>query len=193
VGTAHQEWAYTGAPVETTGCSRTEMTEGIRTATFRTRRPIVVRVLGGRVLPVDLRGIAGTVTLAGANTTEEKCGDTGTAKIADCVQTRRSFAGARVRLSSPRPGVLALTPIRDVRLGTADCPTEPVDVRRRPLGPVPSRLKWPKAALVSPKVARITLSGSRSQRKTYASPASGRLEERTEWTLTFVRIKNSAR
>jgi hypothetical protein len=191
-GSAHQEWAYTAAPAVLGECSRKETTEGIRNAKFATRRPVVVRVAGGRVLPADVGGISGTVILGGANTTEEQCGDTGTAKIADCVQTRRSFAGAQVRISSPRPGVLALSPIRNVRLAATDCPTEPVDVTRRPLGPVPSRLKWPKAALTAQKVARITLSGSRTQRKTYASPEAGRLEERTGWTLTFVRVKGSA-
>ena len=37
--------------------------------TFRTKKPVTVRLAGGRVLPVVIRGIAGTVTLGGANTT----------------------------------------------------------------------------------------------------------------------------
>jgi hypothetical protein len=165
------------------------MTEGIRTGTFRTSRPILVRLLGGRVFATDARGIAGTVVLGGANTTEEKCGPTGTAKIADCVQTRRSFAAARVRISSPRRGVVALGSVRNVRLRRADCPTEPVDVLRRQLGPIPGPLNLPKVALMEQNVASITLSGSRSARKIYASPEAGRFEERAEWTLTFVRVK----
>jgi hypothetical protein len=192
-GSAHQGWAYTAAPAQLGECSRKEMSEGIRNAKFATKRPIVVRLAGGRVLPVDVGGINGTVILGGANTTEEQCGETGTAKIADCAQTTRSFAGARVRISSPRPGVVALTPIRNIRLRTADCPSEPVDVTRRQLGPVPGPLNLPKAALMERKVASIRLSGSRTQRKTYALPEAGRLEERAEWTLTFVRVKSSSR
>ena len=190
-GSAHQDWAYTAAPAQLGECSRKEMSEGIRDAKFATKRSVVVRLAGGRVLPVDVGGINGTVLLGGANTTEEQCGVTGTARIADCAQTRRSFANARVRISSPRPGVLTLTPIRNIRLRTSDCPTEPVDVTRRPLGPVPGPLKLPKAALMEQRVSSITLSGSRTQRKTFASPEAGRLEERAEWTLTFVRLKSS--
>jgi hypothetical protein len=192
-GNVHQEWAYTAAPSQVGECSRKEKTEGIRNAKFATKRAIVVRLSGGRVLPVGVGGIGGTVLLGGANTTEEQCGATGTAKIADCVQTRRSFAAARLRLSSPRPGVLTLTPIRNVRVRAAQCPTEPPDVVRRPLGPVPGPLNLPKAALMERKVAIITLSGSRSRRKIYASPEAGRLEERAEWTLRFVQVKGSTR
>jgi hypothetical protein len=166
------------------------MTEGIRTAKFRTRRPIVVRLLGGRVLPVDLRSLAGTVTLGGANTTDEDCAGIGSSVISDCAQTKRSFAGAGARIASPRPGVLALEAVRNVRLRASDCPREPVDVMRRPLGPAPGPLRLPKEALMEQRLTRLTLRGSRTQRKTYASPEEGRLEERAQWTLTFVRVKD---
>ena len=58
------------------------------------------------MLPVDVRGILGKVTLAGANTTDEVCGVDGTSKIADCAQTTRAFSGATVHAESPRPGVV---------------------------------------------------------------------------------------
>jgi hypothetical protein len=128
VGTANQEWSYTAAPVEDGICRRTEMTEGIRSVRFRTSRPVVVRLRAGRVLPADLRGLAGTVTLGGANTKDENCAGVGSQVISDCVQTKRSFAGARARIASRRPGVLALEAVRDVRLRVSDCPREPVDV-----------------------------------------------------------------
>jgi hypothetical protein len=166
------------------------MTEGIRTAKFRMSRPTVVRLLGGRVLPVDLRGIVGTVTLGGANTKDEKCAGVGSAVISDCAQTKRSFTGARARISSPRPGVLSLGVVRNVRLRVADCPREPVEVIRRPLGPARGPMRLPKAALMERRLNRLTLRGSRTERKRYASPEEGQLEERTEWTLTFVRIKD---
>ena len=189
VGTAHQEWSFTPAPVETGSCRRTQTSEGIRTVTFRTSRPIPVRLLGGRVLPVTVRGIAGTVVLGGATTTEETCGEVGNGKTADCAQTRRSFSGASVRTLSPRPGVLSIASIADVRLRAAACPAEPIDVRRHPLGPPTQLLRLPKAALMEQKVARITLRSSRTRRKAYGSPEDGRLSERAEWTLTFVRAR----
>jgi hypothetical protein len=190
VGTAHQEWAHTAAPVEEGTCSRTETTEGIRAATFRTKVPMVVRLLNGRVQPVDVRGITGTVTLGGANSSEEVCGGTGTHKTGDCAQTRRSFAGAQVRLTSPRPGVVTIGLIANVRLARADCPREPADVRRHPLGPALGLLRLPKGALMEHRLSRITLTGSRTQKKVYASPEQGHLTERIRWTLTFVRVQS---
>jgi len=134
VGTAHQEWSVTAAAVVTGDCRRTETSAGTRTAAFRTRAPVVVRIAGGRVLPVEVRGILGEVTLVGANTTEEVCGGKGTSKIDDCARTRRAFTGATVHAASPRPGVVAFEGIANVRLATTDCPLEPADVRHRPLG-----------------------------------------------------------
>lgn len=188
-GIVRQQWSFTSAPIVNGSCSRTERTEGIRTARFRTMRPILVRLSGGRVLSTDLKGIAGTVTLAGANTTDERCDGVGTSKIADCVQTRRSFSGVRVRVSSPRRGFVALGPARRVRLPRSDCPLEPAEVRRRPLGPAMSPRRMPKVALTEEKVARITMRASRSSTTNYASPEDGTLQERVDWKLTFVRVK----
>jgi hypothetical protein len=188
VGTAQQEWNYTAAPVATAGCVRTETSEGIRSASFRTKAPVIVRLAGGRVLPVDVRGIVGTVTLGGANTTEETCGGVGSSKIADCARTKRTFSGASVHAVSARPGVVTLNPIGNVRLATADCPREPPDVRRRPLGPPLNLVRLPKAALMERRLARISLTASRNQRKVYGSPEKGRLEMSAEWTLKFVRV-----
>ena len=164
------------------------MSEGIRTVRFRTSRPVVVRLLGGRVLPADLHGISGTVTLGGANRRDENCAGVGSSVISDCVETKRSFAGAKARIASPRRGVLSLGVVRNVRLRRSDCPREPADVIRRALGPAPGPLRLPKVALTEQRLTRMTLRGSRTQRKVYASPEEGRLDERSEWTLTFVRV-----
>jgi hypothetical protein len=189
VGTVHQEWTFTAAPVTSGDCRRTETSEGIRSVSFRTTVPITVRLTAGRVLPVDVRRIAGRVTLAGANTTEEICGGVGTSKIADCAQTRRSFTGASVHAASPRSGFISLNRIANVRLATADCPREPADVVRRPLGPALNLLRLPKAALMEGRLARINLHASRTQRTNYGLPETGRLVETAGWTLTFVRVK----
>jgi hypothetical protein len=193
VGTAHQEWAHTAAPVDEGACSRTEMTEGIRTATFRTREPVLVRLLEGRVIPVDVRGITGTVTLGGANTSDKVCSGVGTGQTSDCAQSKRSFAGAHMRLTSPRPGVVTLGPITGVRLAVADCPLEPVDVRRSPLGPAAGLLRLPKEALTEQRLARITLGASRTLKKVYALPEKGHLNARVEWRLTFLRARSRTR
>jgi hypothetical protein len=188
VGTAHQEWTYSAAPVAEGQCTRTETSEGIRSATFRTKVPVRVRISGGKVLPVTVGGIGGTVTLGGANTTDERCGESGSAKVADCAQTRRSFAGASLRVSSPRPGQLSLSQVANVRLQRAYCPLEPVDVGRRPLGPPAKLLRLPKEALMERKLTRITLRATRTRRTTFGPPECGRLEESVEWSLTFVRV-----
>jgi hypothetical protein len=189
VGTAHQRWTYTAAPVEIGDCRRTETSAGIRTARFRTKAPTIVRLAGGRVLAVNVGRIEGTVTLGGADTTEEICGGVGNSKIADCAQTRRSFSGANAHAVSPRPGVLTLNRIANVRLATANCPHEPPDVRRQPLGPSLDLVRLPKAVLSERRVARISLRASHNQHKVYGSPDEGRLDASAEWTLTFVRVE----
>lgn len=187
VGSAHEEWSFTAAPVTEGDCRRTNTSEGIRDVTFRTQRPVTVRISGGRVLPVVIHGIAGTVTLGGANRTDRFCGPTGTSQVADCAQTKRSFAGASVRAASPRPGVLTLRSLGSVRLATAVCPTEPADVVARPLGPLSKLLRLPKEALQERRVARITVGATRTQRKVYGAPESGQLDERSTWTIRFDR------
>jgi hypothetical protein len=190
VGTTNQEWTHTSAPVDEGNCRRTEKSEGIRTARFRTGRSVVVRLLGGRVLPVDVRSMRGSVTLGGANTRDENCGGVGSAAISDCAETRRSFSGASARIASPRPSVLRLSVVRNVRIPSSDCPREPLEVVRRPLGPAPGPLRLPQAAFTEQRLMRLTLHGSRTQRKIYGAPEEGRLVERAEWILTFVRIKD---
>jgi hypothetical protein len=189
VGTAHQEWSVTAAPIVSGDCRRTETTEGIRTATFRTKVPVTVRITGGgRLLPVVVRGIQGKVTLAGANTTVETCGEAGTSKIADCAQTTRAFTRATVHAASPRPGVVTFMGVANVRLAIADCPREPADVVRRPLGPPLNLVRLPRETLTGQKLASIKLSATRSRHKVYGSPQQGRLVERVEWTLKLVRV-----
>jgi len=142
------------------------------------------------VLTTDVRGIAGTVTLGGANTTDERCEGVGSTQISDCVQTRRAFSGARARISSPRRGIVALGRARLVRLARADCPLEPVEVRQRPLGPVLAALRMPVAVSAGGNVARFTMRATRSQTTNYVPPESGTLKERVEWRLTFVRVNS---
>jgi hypothetical protein len=188
VGTAHEEWSVKAAATVTGNCSRTETSEGIRTATFGTTVPVVVRVVDGRLLPVTVRGIQGTVTLGGANTTDEVCGGADTSKISDCAETRRRFRGASVHAASPRRGVVVFDAIANVRLATADCPLEPADVRRRPLGPPLNLVHLPKEALQEKKLARFDLRVTRNRHTVYSSPTQGRLVESVEWTLKFVRV-----
>jgi hypothetical protein len=154
---------------------------------FRTKSPVKVWLAGGRVLSVVIHGISGTVTLGGANTSERVCGTTGTTQTADCAQTKRSFVGATARATSPRPGVLAVKSISNVRLAKADCPREPAEVISRPLGPAPKLLRLPKAALRERQVARITVGATRTQRTLYGAPESGHLDERSEWNFRFDR------
>lgn len=131
------------------------------------------------------------MTLAGANTTEEQCvAGVGTSMIADCAQTRRSFAGARLRISSPRTRLVALGPVRGIRLAEADCPLEPAEVVQRPLGPMLLPMRMPNGVLTRKKLLRITMRVNRSQTTNYVPPESGTLEARVEWRLTFVRVNS---
>jgi hypothetical protein len=187
VGAAHETWTFTAAPVPEGDCSRTDTSEGIRDVTFRTKTPVKVRIAGGRVLPVVIRGLTGTVTLGGANTTQRVCGPTGTTQTADCAQTKRQFTGATVRAESTQPGVLSLKSIGNVHLTKADCPREPVEVTLRPLGPLPKPLRLPKAALMERRLSRITVGATRTQHSVYGAPESGRLDERSQWSLRFDR------
>ena len=187
-GTASQDWSYTAAPDVNGGCTRTQTSEGIRRVKFRTKRSTIVRLVAGRVAPVQVRALAGTVTLAGANTLDERCGDLGTSRIADCVQTSRSFTGARLRISSPRVGLVALGVVHNLRLPRSDCPLEPVGVARRPLGPQLRPLRLPPEALTRSRVTRMTIRASRSGGTRFTTPEAGALRERAQWTLTFVRL-----
>jgi len=189
VATVHEEWTFTGAPVADGDCQRMETSEGIRSVSFRTTVPVAVRLSAGRVLPVEVQRLAGTVTLIGANTTEEICGGVGTSKITDCAQTKRQFTGASLHAESPKRGFVTLNRIVNVRLATADCPHEPPDVVNRPLGPALTPLRLPKAALMEGRLSRINLLASLTQRKIYGSPEKGRLTESAQWTLTFVRAR----
>jgi hypothetical protein len=186
-GSAHQEWSFTAAPVTEGDCRQTDTSEGIRDVTFRTKQAVSVRISGGRVLPIVIRGVAGTVTLSGANTSERICGPSGTTQTADCAQTKRSFTGATVQAASPQPGVLALKSIANVQLAKAECPLEPPDVTLRPLGPLPKPLRLPKAASMERKLRRITVGATRTQRSVYGAPQSGHLDERSQWNLRFDR------
>ncbi len=188
-GTAHQEWDHTTAPTMSAGCERSLRSEGFRSVRFRSTRQTVVRVVGGRVLSAEVRGLAGTVTLTGPNTVNEICGETETHAIQDCLKTRRSFGAAKLKLLSTKPGSITLRPVRNVRLRTITCPREPADVVRAPLGPIPGPLRISTSALSNNRITRITLTASASRTKTYAPPETGTLEQRAAWTFTFVRLR----
>ncbi len=188
-GTAHQEWDHTSAPTMSAECKRSLRSEGFRSVRFRSKKQTVVRVVDGRVLPAEVRSLGGTVTVTGANTIDEICGELETHMIQDCVKSRRSVAAARVSLLGTRRGSITLRPVRNVRLRAINCPREPGDVVRAPLGPIPGPLRISTSALSRSRIARITLTASGSRTKTYAPPETGTFEQRAAWTLTFVRLQ----
>jgi hypothetical protein len=186
-GTASAQWDHTAAPVADGACTMTLRTEGIRTVRFKSR-PTRVRIVGGRVVAVNLRGIRGTVTLAGAETTDRKCPDgTDTSQIADCIRSTRSFAGASVRLSSPSRGRLVFGPVRGARPAVADCPDEIAPVRRAPAGPSPSRINLP-TRLSHPRTRSVKSRVTFERKDPFAAPEQGTLQQHIVWTLTFTRV-----
>jgi hypothetical protein len=189
--TASAQWDHTGAPTpENHECSKTERTEGLRSVRFRSR-PTRVRIVGGRLVGVDLRGVRGTVTLGGAETTQTTCpGGEGSAEIRDCVTTRRSFAGAAVHLSGPARGRLAFGAVRGVRLAAANCPDEIAAVRTSPVGPSPNPIRLPLEKLANPRTRNVVIRVSIQRELPFAAPEAGRLGQRVSWTLTFHRVRS---
>ncbi len=187
-GTASAQWDHTGAPTPENGCSKTERTEALRSVRFRSK-PRRARIVDGRLIGVDLRGIRGTVTLGGAETTETTCPDgVGSAEIRDCVTTRRSFAGAAVHLSSPSRGRLAFGPVRRVRLARVSCPDELAAVLGAAAGLSPNAIRLPLQKLVDPRTRNVVIRVSIVRRVAFAAPEAGQLEQRASWTLTFHRV-----
>jgi hypothetical protein len=188
-GTAHAEWDHTRAPAPFEGCNRTIRSEGIRDVRFRTNRPTIVRVAGGRLLATTLRGLAGSVTLAGANTLSDQCGAERREAIQDCATTTRSFARGTIGLVGVRPGLLTLRPVRNVRLQTITCPLEPVQVVRAPVGLVHGPLKLSTATLANKRFTHVTLTASISQTTRYGPLEAGTLRQRSSWKFAFARIQ----
>jgi len=190
VGTASSEWDHTGAPTPENECNKTERTEGLRSVRFRSR-PMRVRIVDGRLVGVDLRGVRGTVTLGGAETTETTCpGGQGSAVIRDCVTTKRSFGGAAVRLRSPARGRLAFGAVRGVQLALANCPDEILEVRSAPAGLSPDPIRLPLDKLTDSRTRTVTTRVSIRRQIPFAAPEAGSLEQRASWTLTFDRVKS---
>jgi len=189
VGTAHAEWDHTGLPAPSGDCQRTIRSEGLRNARFRTTKPTVVRVVGGRVQAGTIRALTGTVVLSGANTVSDVCGVDRTQAIQDCATTKRSFRGATIGVLSTRAGSVTFRPVRNLRLRTSTCPQEPAEVVRAPLGPIPGPLRISTAALANPRVAHITLTASASRRVVYGPVERGTLEHRSAWKVTFERVR----
>lgn len=188
-GTASAQWDHTGAPIVEGECTRTERTEGLRSVRFRSR-PTRVRIVDGRLIARDVRGVRGTVTLGGAEMTEVMCpGGEGSAQIRDCITSKRSFTGGAVRLSSPARERLAFGSARNVRLAVANCPDEIAAVRRAPLGPSPSPIGLPLDKLSNPRAQTVTTRVSFRRTVPFQLPELGSLERRATWTLTFDRVK----
>jgi hypothetical protein len=186
-GTASATWDHTGAPTLENGCSKTLRTEGIRSVRFRSK-PTRVRIVGGRLVAVDVRGVTGKVTLGGAETTETTCPDgSGTAQIADCITSTRSFARGAVRLSSPVRGKLAFGAVRGVRLAVSNCPDEIAAVRRSPAGLSPPAIRLPLGKLANPRNRKVTTRVSNQRETAFAAPESGTIAQRLSWTLAFTR------
>jgi hypothetical protein len=188
-GTAHAEWDHSGAPTPFEGCDRTVRSEGIRNVRFRTAVPALVRVVNGKLSAATVRGLTGTVTLGGANTTTDVCATgQGSEAIADCAQTKRGFKKATIAVVGGGGGTLTLRPVRNARLRTSNCPREPLDVVRAPLGPLPGPLRFSKSALTDDGVARITLHASKTGTVNYGPLETGRLAHRSVWKITLERV-----
>lgn len=187
VATTQAEWDHTTAPVQANGCTSSERSEGSLTIHFRTRRPVRVSFVGGRIVPADIGPLDGTATLTGPNTFNQVCGTTESHTPQDCSESTRTFRGVKTHVSSTKPGAVSLGPLR-VRLRTIECPREPVQVRDDQLGPVPGPLKLSTRTLSGSRFRRITLTASASRHVKFGPLEQGTLQQRTSWRLTLVRV-----
>jgi hypothetical protein len=171
-----------------TNCNATLQAVGVETATFRSSRPTLVRFVGGRLRPVLMRGLRGSLMLSGSNTPGVVCtrGETPTPAPEACPKTTRTFTKGRVSFSSAAAGSITVQLPR-VALQRIHCPEEPAEVVALPLGIAPGLLRVSVATLTNPRTTRITLTATASRTKNYASPERGFVRQRTSWSFTLVR------
>jgi hypothetical protein len=188
VAITHANWDHTTAPVEANGCTTSQRSLGVLTAVFHTRTPVAVRFTDGRIAGVDLGSLDGTADLAGTNTSNQMCGTSESHTPEPCTATTLTFRGVETHLSSTKPGSVTLGPLRG-RPRTVDCPREPGELARDPLGPVPGPLRVSTRTLAQSRYTHITLTASASRRFKYGPREQGTLQQRTFWRVTLVRIR----
>lgn len=188
VATTRSDWDHTTAPVEANGCTTSQRSEGGLTVHFRTRRPVRVAFAGGRIVAANIGPLDGTATLTGTNTLNQVCGTSEAHTPKTCSTSSPTFRGVKTRVSSTKPGSITLGPLR-VHLRASDCPREPNELRRDPLGPVPGPLKFSASALSRPRITSITLTASATRRFTYGPLEQGMLQQRTSWRVTLTRVR----
>ncbi len=185
--TSVAEFDHTRASTSRLDCESSQRAVGLRTAVFRSGRPLLVRFVRRRLQSAALHDLRGTVKLAGANTANEVCtsgGDTHTPQ--PCSTTTRTFDHGRVTFRSAGPGSIAVATPR-VSLHRSRCPREPNEVVALPLGQAPGPLHVSRALLDNPRTKRITLTANASRIKRYGVPEAGIVRQRTAWKLTLVR------
>jgi hypothetical protein len=184
--TAIADFDHTGVPLELSGCETSVQAQGYRTATYRSKRPTLVRFVDGRLQPVVAAGLKGTVKLSGTNTHNVDCSAEPTHTLEYCAKTTRVFKNARVTFSSAGRSSIRIQAPR-VALRRIHCPEEPNEVVSLPLGLSSGPVHISPATLMNPRIARITLSASARRTKNYGAPEAGFVQERTTWTLTLAR------
>jgi hypothetical protein len=184
--TSVADFDQTGAPISRLECETSSRAEGFRTAVFRSSRPTLVRFVGGRIQPVVLRGLKGTVKLSGTNTENVVCAGQETHTPQYCPKIMRTFKSALASLSSPASGSISVAAPR-VALRRIRCPLEPEEVVALPLGSGLAALHVSLATLTNPRTTRITSTASARRTKNYGAPEAGFVQQRTAWKFTLVR------
>ena len=174
---------HTDAPAASGGCTTMSRAKGLLTIRFATRRPVLVRFAGGRLQPVTVAPLDGTAVLTGSNALTETCAaGQQTVSTEPCPRSTRRFRGARTTLDGTHSGAIAVGPV-GITLRPIDCPREPDELRRAYLAPTPGPLR----VTLRPRSTQLTLRATAARTKSYGSPESGILTQRTIWKFMFAR------
>jgi hypothetical protein len=166
---------------------------GNRTVTLRSTRPALVTATGtpGRVrfTPTVLRSVTARTTQDGSVTvTERGLGCVGRSHT-DCTRRTRTLSRQTLRWFRSRPGEISFRRSRDFGAGMPrTCPPEDPEVQAERPGIHEAEGGISERHLFNRDIRSQAVSGSFREETQIEGGPDGRVVERVNWTLRFVRI-----
>jgi hypothetical protein len=189
-GTVRKTWTYSTTVTEG-DCRRTTSGTGLRTMTLRSRRrtTLTARLVGARLVfsPPAIRYLTGVVRQSGSQTTRTEGPAECDPKVthADCAVFRRAFAGAAVRLFSPRRGSLRFRRAAFPKPRPDACPREPAFVREQDAGLHSAGGRIREGVLLDRSLRSFISTGDFTDSGEATGTTRAVVHERVHWTLTF--------